>query len=193
METGDKKEDQAGAQDVVDYSTEADLAHREDITETSTKVIERIESGSHKICIREDLAKEKMMFSQESSQAMFEMGNVELIELKPEFNAHHVYTTFSQEQFFSHVASISDPTTKRYDVSKQLLKFSKRPTSERLWLLQGVTNTALTHGRNTATKQKPHFGVRKRPEEHLRRPGFDGKMSRLTRSLDLPLIGRMLG
>ena len=38
--------------------------------------------GSNKICLREDLAKEKVVFSQESSQAIFEMGNVELIELK---------------------------------------------------------------------------------------------------------------
>ena len=30
-------------------------------------------------CIREDLAKEKMVFSKESSRAVFEMGNVELI------------------------------------------------------------------------------------------------------------------
>ena len=43
---------------------------------------ERMKFGSHKICIREDLAKEKMVFSQESSQAIFEMGDVELIELK---------------------------------------------------------------------------------------------------------------
>ena len=43
---------------------------------------ERIKIGSNKICIREDLATEKMVFSQESSQAVFEMGNVELIELK---------------------------------------------------------------------------------------------------------------
>ena len=35
-----------------------------------------------KICIREDQAKEKMVFSKESSRATFEMGNVELIELK---------------------------------------------------------------------------------------------------------------
>ena len=35
-----------------------------------------------KICIREDLAKENMMFSQESSQAIFEMGKVEPIGLK---------------------------------------------------------------------------------------------------------------
>ena len=55
---------------------------KEEITETNTKVVERIRSRSNKICVREDLAKEKMMFSEESSQAIFEMGNVELIELK---------------------------------------------------------------------------------------------------------------
>ena len=53
-------------------------------------------------------------------------------------------------------------------------------TSVRLWLLQGVTNTALTNGRNTSTKQKTHYEVRKRPEEHLRPSGIDGKMTRLT-------------
>ena len=33
-------------------------------------------------CIYEDLAKDKMMFSEVSTRAIFEMGNVELIELK---------------------------------------------------------------------------------------------------------------
>ena len=43
------------------------------------------------------------MFGQESSQATFEMGNVDLIEFKnPEFNAHHVYTTFSKETAPTH-------------------------------------------------------------------------------------------
>ena len=53
-------------------------------------------------------------------------------------------------------------------------------SSVRLWLLQGVTNTVLTNGRNTSTKQKTHYEVRKRPEEHLRTSGIDGKMTRLT-------------
>ena len=38
--------------------------------------------GSNKTCIREDLAKDNMVFSEESSRAIFEMGNVELVELK---------------------------------------------------------------------------------------------------------------
>ena len=44
--------------------------------------MERIKIGSNKICIRNDLAKKNMTFSQESCQAILEMGNVELIELK---------------------------------------------------------------------------------------------------------------
>ena len=44
--------------------------------EASTQDIERVKIGSKK------LAKEKMVFSKESSRAIFEMGDVELIELK---------------------------------------------------------------------------------------------------------------
>ena len=55
---------------------------KEEIALTKTKAIQRIKIGSNKICIREDLAKENMMFSRECSQAISEMGNVELIELK---------------------------------------------------------------------------------------------------------------
>ena len=57
-------------------------AVKEQLTDTKTKAIERIKMGSNKICIRQDQAKEKMVFSQESRQAIFEMGSVELIELK---------------------------------------------------------------------------------------------------------------
>ena len=69
---------------------------KEELTVTNTKAIERIKIGSKTICIREDLAKEKMVFSQESCQAIFEMGNVELIELKTSMLqcpscSHHVF------------------------------------------------------------------------------------------------------
>ena len=56
-------------------------AVKEELTDTITKAIERINIGSNKICLRQDLAKEKMVFGQESSQAICEMGNVELMEL----------------------------------------------------------------------------------------------------------------
>ena len=38
----------------------------EELTDANTKVIERIKIGSHKICTREDLAIEKVLFSQEA-------------------------------------------------------------------------------------------------------------------------------
>ena len=50
--------------------------------EANSQEFERVKTGSHKICIREDQAKDKMIFSEESSRAIFGMGNVELIELK---------------------------------------------------------------------------------------------------------------
>ena len=56
-------------------------AEKEEIADTKTKAIEKFKIGSKK-CIHEDLAKENMMSSQESSQAIFEMGNVEPIELR---------------------------------------------------------------------------------------------------------------
>ena len=51
-------------------------------TDTNTKEIERIKIGSNKICIREDQAKEKMVFSKETSHAISEMGNEELLVWK---------------------------------------------------------------------------------------------------------------
>ena len=62
--------------------------HRRSLTDWSCGRIGEYRSdgknniGSNKICIRSDLAKKNMMFSQESCQAIFEMGNVQLIELK---------------------------------------------------------------------------------------------------------------
>ena len=50
--------------------------------ETNAEVMERIKIGSNKICFRSDLAKKNMMFSQESFQAIIQMGSVELTELK---------------------------------------------------------------------------------------------------------------
>ena len=133
-------------------------------------------------------------WSQESSQAIFEMGNVELIGLVTSriqcpSCLHYVF----KGTILGACGKLVRPARNWYDVSKQLLKFSKHPTSVCLWLLQGITNMALIYGRNTTTKQKTHFEVRKRTEEHLRRSRIDGKMTRPTGSLNSPSIGRMLG
>ena len=104
------KEHWAGAQDSSELSTEvrtcsgklgqiaSDMAtdtvlKKEDITDmvsqieavlqvANTEVMERMKIGSNKICLRNDLSKKNRMFSQESCQAIIEMGNVEQIEMK---------------------------------------------------------------------------------------------------------------
>ena len=63
--------------------------------EAKTQEIERVTIGSNKICIRENPAQDKMLFSEESSRAIFEMDNAELIELRNDrFNVHHVCITY---------------------------------------------------------------------------------------------------
>ena len=44
--------------------------------------VNKVKAGSNKISIRNDLAKDGMIFSEESRRAICEMGHVELIELK---------------------------------------------------------------------------------------------------------------
>ena len=72
------KEEISEKEDITDMVSQIEAVKEE----ANTEVIERIKIGSNKLCIREDVAKENMMFSQESSQAIFDMGNVELMELK---------------------------------------------------------------------------------------------------------------
>ena len=73
---------------ITKMDVDAHLSEQEVITdafsnnEANTQEIERVKMGLNNICIREDLATEKMVFSQESSRAVLEMGNVELIELR---------------------------------------------------------------------------------------------------------------
>ena len=50
--------------------------------EANTQETNRVNMGPNKISIRNYLAKDDMIFSEESSRAIFEMGNVELIESK---------------------------------------------------------------------------------------------------------------
>ena len=65
-------------EDITDMVSQIEAAKEE----ANTEMMERIKIGLNKICIRNDLAKKNMMFSQESCQAIIAMGNVELIGLK---------------------------------------------------------------------------------------------------------------
>ena len=135
------------------------------------------------------------MFSQESSQAIFEMGNVELIELKTSqiqcpSCLHDVFKGTILRACGKHIRPDQE-MIRRIKAAFEILKAPYFRTS--VVTAKGVTNAGLTCGRNTTTKQKTHHGVRKRAEENLRRSGIDGKMTRTTGSLNLPLVGRMLG
>ena len=106
------------------------------------------------MCLREDLAKENIMSSQEPSQAIFEMGTVELIELQTSriqcpSCLHYVYKGTILCACGKHVRP--DQEMRR---RIKLLKYSKHPTSVRLCLLQGETNTGQTYGREHQHKAK---------------------------------------
>ena len=60
-------------EDITDMVSQVDLVK----DEANTEVSERINIGSNKNCIRSDLTKKNMMFSQESCQAIIEICNVE--------------------------------------------------------------------------------------------------------------------
>ena len=44
--------------------------------------VNKVKAGANKFSIRSDLAKDGMIFSEESNCGIYEMGNVELTELK---------------------------------------------------------------------------------------------------------------
>ena len=67
---------------ISEAEADTHLTGKQGLTDTNTKKIEKIKTGSNKICIREDLAKDKMVFSKETRHTISEMGNVELTELK---------------------------------------------------------------------------------------------------------------
>ena len=84
---------------------------KEERTDTNAKDTERIKIGSNKICIPEDLAKVKKVFFQNRAKLSSRWVTWNSLNCgHPEFNAHHVYTTFLKGQIFAHAGSTSDTT-----------------------------------------------------------------------------------
>ena len=79
---------------------------QEERAETNTKAIEIIQFASNKFCIREDLAKEKMVFSLFSRWAIVELVELETSMIQCPSCLYHV----SKGQFFADVGSTSDTT-----------------------------------------------------------------------------------
>ena len=123
------------------------------------------------------------------------MGNVEFIELKTSriqcpSCLHHAFTG----AILCHSGKHIRPDLEMMRRWKLLLKscqtqyFRTSAVSAR-----ACKNTAPTYGSNITTKQNTHYEERKRAKEILRRSGIDGKTMKPSRSLSLPMIGRMLG
>ena len=109
-----------------------------------------------------------MLFSQESSQAIFEMGNVELIELKTSLIErpsclHYVFKGTILCQCGKHIR----PDLEMMRRIKAALNSWKDHASERVRLLQAVANTALLCGKNITTQQKTHCGVLQKAKENF--------------------------
>ena len=169
-------------------------AVKEEIAEKNTEVIESIKIGSNKICIRADLAKENMMFSQESSQAIFEMGNVELMELKNSriqcpSCLHHVFhgtIICACGKFIKHNQQMTQRVRRALDILK-------RPTSVHLTRIQEVTSMDSTCGKSIITKRKMRC---EEPQERTTKPTrifwIDGSTMRSTGNPNKTLVGQTL-
>ena len=207
------KEHWAGAQDGSELSTEVrtssgelgqiasnmetdTVLKKEDITdmvsqieavkeEANTGVMERIKIGSNNICIRSDLAKKNMMFSQESCQAIIEMGNVELIELKKSrvqcpSCLHYVFEGTTVCSCGKHIRSnqeLNQRIRKAFDVLEMHLIRNREVTSVYLnignsIITKQMMRCELLQGRKTEFfceylgSMKKRFGKKEIPRSH---------------------------
>ena len=138
--------------------------------------------------------KENMMLSQESSQAIFEMGNVvghwteEFQNSVPIMPAPRIW-----RNSYMRTVNLSDPTRTWYNVLEQFLVFSKHPTSVHLTWLPEVTSMDPNCGKIIITKQKMRYEAREKTIEPIRLYGIDGKMMRPTGNPNKTLVGQILG
>ena len=142
--------------------------------------------GSNKICVREDPAKEKMVFSKESSRAVFEMGNVELIGSKKSSIQcpsclHHVF----EGTLLCKCGKLMKPDQDVMNRIKEAFEILKAPHYRK--------SPISTRGSSVTTRLETHCGALQKAKEHLLQSGTDGKMMRPTGNLSMLIIGRMHG
>ena len=153
--------------------------------EANTQEIERVKIGSNKICIREDLAKDKMVFSEESSRAIFEMGDVELIGLKKSSIQcpsclHHVF----EGTYICMCGKLIRPNKDVVNRIKEAFEALKAPYYRTPMIVTGGSRC----GPNPW-----HCGVLQKVKRHVPQSGTDGNMMRSTENLSYHTIGRTHG
>ena len=187
-------EGRATRQLVVPTSEATDDTHltvKEELTDTKKKAIERIKIGSNKICIQEDLAKEKMVFSKESRQAIFNMGNVGLFELKETTIQcpsclHYVF----EGTFLCFCGELLKLDPETITPNQGNTRDSEKHRFVHLQSPQEVSNVERIYGKCIIFKLVTHIESLQKACEDLRQSWTDGKMMRLTGNLSLSMIGR---
>ena len=135
-----------------------------------------------------------MMFSQESSQAIFEMGNVELSELKTSriqclSGLHYMFRGTIICACGKHIRPDQEMIRR---INAFFFEILKAPYFRTSVVTARNYKQGLTYDRNTTTKQETQYDVRERAKENSRRFGIDVKMTRPAGSLNLPLVVQML-
>ena len=129
------------------------------------------------------------MFSKESSQALFNMGNVELIELKKATIHCPSYLDYVFEgRFLCNCGKKLKLDLDAINRIKEAFEILKAP-----FRASPISTRGPKCGQNPWTKLGTHFEALQKANENFRQSGTDGKIMRLTCTLSLSVIGRMLG
>ena len=135
------------------------------------------------------------MFSNEYSRAVFEMGNVELTELKKSSIQcpsclHH----FFKGTLLCTCGKLTKPDQDVMIRIKEAFEILKAPSrASPIFDSQEVINAVRTCGSSIATRLETHYRVLQKATEDLLQSGTGGKMIRSAGNLSLPTIGRAHG
>ena len=162
--------------------------------EADTQEIERVKIGSNKICIREDQADEKIVFSKESSPSVFELDNVELIQLKKSsIQCTPCLHYISAGTLICKCGKLMKPDQDVMNRIKEAFEILKAPHNHTSPIVTRGRKCVRTRGSCIITRLDTHCEVLQKVKEHLLQSGTDGKIMRPTGNLSLPTIGRTHG
>ena len=143
---------------------------------------------------RQDQAKEKMVFSQETSHANFEMGNVELIELKTyriqcPSCLHFVFKGTILCACGKHIRPVQEMTRR----IKAAFEMFKAPYFRASFVNSRDCKFGPNLWQEHHHKAKDALRGAKKGKREYTSIWTDGNMMRLTGSPSLPIIGLVLG
>ena len=138
--------------------------------EAITQEIDRVKAGSNKISIRNDFAKDEVIFFEESSRAVFEMGNVEQIELIKTSETIQCPSclTYLRVWLFVNVKNYYDPKRVRWTGSEKHSRQWKPLVIVLHQLFREERKEIIIPGNKTIIKPETHWEVQRRRKSILR-------------------------